>query len=206
MSIMKQSSKALDRPLAEWFSVISLGQIKLPRFQRFEAWDRNRITSFLNTVIHNLPIGVTLVLEVGDEEKFVDAVLRRFTGRLRDARQFALDRRVILARTASGIDLDIALGALPFEENCVARATPWHVGEGIILTTCSAEDLVIHKVFASRDRDWSDVDTVLARQHGRLDLAHIRAQLPLLLELKDDVESFARLQRLIAAVEKRLKG
>jgi hypothetical protein len=71
MSIMKQSSKALDRPLAEWFSAISLGQIKLPRFQRFEAWDRNRITSFLNTVIHNLPIGVTLVLEVGDEEKFV---------------------------------------------------------------------------------------------------------------------------------------
>lgn len=71
MSIMKQSSKALDRPLAEWFTAISLGQIKLPRFQRFEAWDRNRITSFLNTVIHNLPIGVTLVLEVGDEEKFV---------------------------------------------------------------------------------------------------------------------------------------
>ncbi|WP_084154311.1 GmrSD restriction endonuclease domain-containing protein [Citrifermentans bremense] len=71
MSIMKQSSKALDRPLAEWFTAISLGQIKLPRFQRFEAWDRNRITSFLNTVVHNLPIGVTLVLEVGDEEKFV---------------------------------------------------------------------------------------------------------------------------------------
>lgn len=71
MSIMKQSSKALDRPLAEWFTAISLGQIKLPRFQRFEAWDRNRITSFLNTVIHNLPIGVTLVLEVGDKEKFV---------------------------------------------------------------------------------------------------------------------------------------
>lgn len=71
MSIMKQSSKALDRPLAEWFTAINLGQIKLPRFQRFEAWDRNRITSFLNTVIHNLPIGVTLVLEVGDEEKFV---------------------------------------------------------------------------------------------------------------------------------------
>jgi len=71
MSIMKQSSKALDRPLAEWFTAISLGQIKLPRFQRFEAWDRNRITTFLNTVIHNLPIGVTLVVEVGDEEKFV---------------------------------------------------------------------------------------------------------------------------------------
>ena len=71
MSIMSQSSKALDRSLRDWFVAIDLGQIKLPRFQRLEAWDRNRITSFLNTVIHNLPIGVTLVLEVGDVEKFV---------------------------------------------------------------------------------------------------------------------------------------
>jgi hypothetical protein len=36
-----------------------------------EAWDRGRITSFLNTIIHNLPIGAALILEVGDEQKFV---------------------------------------------------------------------------------------------------------------------------------------
>ena len=149
-------------------------------------------------------VDLTLLAGFGDEEKYVDAVLKRFAGRLRDARQFAIDRRVILARTASGIDLDIALGALPFEEASVTRATPWQVGDGIFLNTCSAEDLVIHKVFASRDRDWSDVESVLARQHGRLDLAHIRTELPPLLELKDDVESFAKLQRLIAAVEERL--
>jgi hypothetical protein len=35
-----------------------------------EAWDRWRIESFLETVIHNLPVGVTLVLNVGDKEKF----------------------------------------------------------------------------------------------------------------------------------------
>ncbi|TQF86695.1 DUF262 domain-containing protein, partial [Pseudomonas aeruginosa] len=46
------------------------GQVKLPRFQRFEAWDRNRVTGFLNTIINNLPVGVTLALEVGDQEKF----------------------------------------------------------------------------------------------------------------------------------------
>lgn len=71
MSIMLQSSKAQDRTLGEWFSIIQQGTVKLPRFQRYEAWDRKRISSFLNTIINNLPVGVTLALDVGDTEKFV---------------------------------------------------------------------------------------------------------------------------------------
>ena len=70
MSIMQQSSKAQDRTLGDWFHYIQQGMIKLPRFQRFEAWDRGRITSFLNTIINNLPVGVTLALEVAGLEKF----------------------------------------------------------------------------------------------------------------------------------------
>ena len=70
MSIMQQSSKAQDRSLGVWFQNIQLGMIKLPRFQRFEAWDRSRVISFLNTIISNLPVGVTLALEVAGEEKF----------------------------------------------------------------------------------------------------------------------------------------
>ena len=70
--------------------------------------------------------------------------------------------------------------------------------------TCSAEDLVIHKVFAGRDRDWSDVESVLVRQHGILDLQHIRAELVPLLEIKEDSESFAKLERMIAKVDSRL--
>lgn len=70
MSIMQQSSRAQDRTLGVWFQSVQQGQVKLPRFQRFEAWDRNRVTGFLNTIINNLPVGVTLALEVGDQEKF----------------------------------------------------------------------------------------------------------------------------------------
>ena len=70
MSIMQQSSKAQDRTLGVWFQNIQQGMIKLPRFQRFEAWDRGRIASFLNTIINNLPVGVTLALEVAGAEKF----------------------------------------------------------------------------------------------------------------------------------------
>ena len=70
MSIMQQSSKAQDRTLGVWFQNIQQGMVKLPRFQRFEAWDRGRIASFLNTIISNLPVGVTLALEVAGLEKF----------------------------------------------------------------------------------------------------------------------------------------
>jgi hypothetical protein len=76
MSIMQQSSKAQDRTIGVWFHQIDQGAVKLPRFQRFEAWDRGRIASFLNTIISNLPVGVTLVLEVAGPEKFVSRYIK----------------------------------------------------------------------------------------------------------------------------------
>lgn len=150
-------------------------------------------------------VDLTLLTGIGNEERFIDPFLIRFSGRLDNARQFALQNRVLLARTPSGVDLDVALGAFPFEESTIDRATPWSASAGIRLTTCSAEDLIIQKAFAGRDRDWSDVDGILVRQHGRLDLAHIRRELPPLLELKDDTDSSAKLERMIALVEHRLQ-
>jgi hypothetical protein len=63
-----RSIKAHDRELEVWYKRIKDGEIKLPRFQRYEAWDRHRISSLLSNVIHNLPLGVTLILEIDDEE------------------------------------------------------------------------------------------------------------------------------------------
>ena len=75
MSIQKMpSSSAKDRPIAIWFQKLANGEIKLPRFQRHQSWDKPRITSLLNTVTQNLPLGVTLLLEV-DEEQFVSRYL-----------------------------------------------------------------------------------------------------------------------------------
>jgi len=71
MNILQQSSRAQDRTLGTWYVQIESGVLKLPRFQRFEAWDRWRVVGFLNTIIQNLPVGVTLLLQVGDKEKFI---------------------------------------------------------------------------------------------------------------------------------------
>jgi hypothetical protein len=68
------SSSAQDRTVAKWFQKIENGEIKLPRFQRHQAWDRSRISSLLDTVTNNLPLGVTLLLDV-DKEQFVSRYL-----------------------------------------------------------------------------------------------------------------------------------
>lgn len=61
---------AHDRFLPEWFNRIRSRQITLPRFQRFTAWGHGEVSGLLTTVLRGLPSGATLILEVGDEEKF----------------------------------------------------------------------------------------------------------------------------------------
>ncbi len=62
--------RAENRLLPDRFNRIRSGQIRLPRFQRFEVWGPGEITSLLESVLRGLPAGATLNLEVGDEEKF----------------------------------------------------------------------------------------------------------------------------------------
>jgi hypothetical protein len=149
-------------------------------------------------------IDLTLLSGYGREESIVDALLTNLLPRRADARAFAIQHRVLLAKTRSEIDVDIALGALPFEERSVERATEWAIGSGASIITCSAEDLIVYKVFAGRDRDWDDVRGIITRQHGRLDWQVITEELPPLLEIKEEQESWTKLNRLRARVERQL--
>jgi hypothetical protein len=151
-------------------------------------------------------IDLTLLTGFGEEESFVDHLLRTLLPRRQDARAFALIHRVLLARTAEGIDVDVALGALPFEERTIARATAWEIRSGVALITCSAEDLLTHKVFAGRGVDWGDAEQVLIRQHGKLNLTQVRSELEPLLELKGQSEAMTKLDALIDLVNRRLSA
>lgn len=70
MSDERNRSEALNRPIDDWLHRINSGQLRLPSFQRGVAWDRGRVASMLTTIIHDLPLGITLILDVGDEERF----------------------------------------------------------------------------------------------------------------------------------------
>lgn len=72
---MGAGSEAQNRKVKDWLVSIDRGQLRLPSFQRGVAWEPKRVVSMLNTIIHDLPLGVALVLNVGDMEQFVSRAL-----------------------------------------------------------------------------------------------------------------------------------
>jgi hypothetical protein len=116
-------------------------------------------------------------------------------------RSFALSRRVLLLSSSKGYPIDIALGGLDYERQMVSRSSMQDFYAGLALRTCSAEDLIIMKSFADRERDWADVEGVIVRQSGKLDWVYIEAQLIPLSEAKESPEILARLTSLRAKSE-----
>ncbi len=99
----------------------------------------------------------------------------------------------MLIETASGVPIDISLAALPFEQRVMDRSSAFEFGPGVVITTCSAEDLVVLKAFADRPQDWLDIEGVVVRQGRALDRGLVLAELRPLLELKEDLDPEATL-------------
>lgn len=153
-----------------------------------QHWGEPRLT---------LDIDLTLLADFGDEARYVDVLLDAFEPRIAGARQFALERRVLLLRSAAAVDIDIALGALPFEVSAVARSLEVELLPGREVRLCSPEDLIVFKAFADRPRDWLDIETVIARQGATaLDWTYIDEMLGELAALKEQPELLARLHQL----------
>ena len=142
-------------------------------------------------------VDLTLLTGFGDERRYVEALISNFAARIPDVEAFALDNRVVLLQSPAGVGIDIALGGLPFEERAVAEATPWDVGQGVVLRTCSAEALVVYKAFAGRPQDWIDVASIAQRQGDELDRTRVIDDLRPLLRLKDAEGDLVRLERLL---------
>jgi hypothetical protein len=141
---------------------------------------------------------LTLLTGFGSEQAFIEPLLHRFAPRRPDAAEFALRNRVLLLKNGQGVGLDIALGAFPFETHTIERSSPFVFPTGQSLITCSAEDLMVHKCFANREKDWLDVDGILSRQWNKLNLKQVRMELKPLAELKEEPEIVARLEQKIA--------
>jgi hypothetical protein len=114
--------------------------------------------------------------------------------RIANAEIFARKNRVVLLRhIASGIDIDISLGILPFENEMVEHSQSLKLG-GLLLRLPIPEDLIILKAVAHRPQDMLDIESVIAN-HPALDKEYIRnwvqqfadaLEMP---ELLDDISS-----------------
>ena len=143
-----------------------------------------------------LDADMTLLAEWGKEEGYVTALLDRFESRIPDGHAFGLSRRVLLIQASNGKDVDVVLGALPFEAEMVRRAVPVAFAPGLVLPCCTAEDLFIMKAFAARPRDWLDAESVMIRQTG-LDKDYILKHLADLCDLKGAPDILERARRIL---------
>ena len=119
-----------------------------------------------------------------------------YQGRIADTAGFARRNRVLLVAAPNGVPVDIALAALSFEERVIERATFFEFAPRCSLRTCSAEDLIVFKLFASRPQDLVDAESVAARQGRLLNWTYLGESLSPLAEAKGEPAILGRLERL----------
>ena len=126
---------------------------------------RPRMTRDVDAVIFSPGIDLKMFVDAGAQFGIVP--------RIADLWNFARDSRILLLRhQPSGLDLDISLGALPFEDEMIRHAVTRTINK-TRMRFARPEDLLVMKALASRDRDWTDIEGLLA-VHEKLDLKHVR--------------------------------
>ncbi len=120
-----------------------------------------------------------------------------FVPRISDAADFARSRRVLLLQhQPTGVPVDLSCGAIPFEDEMIARARTLDIGL-LKLKVATPEDLIIMKAVASRPKDIADIEAILNIEQN-LDLERIRfwvGQFADVLEMPELVEGLEKILR-----------
>jgi hypothetical protein len=142
-------------------------------------------------------VDVTLLCPFGSEDEASAPLMDSgYSGRIPEARDFARRNRVLLLNSANGTPIDVALAALPYEERLIERSNFFEFEPNCSLRTCSAEDLVVLKLFAFRPRDIVDAESIVIRQRAALDWRYIESNLQPLAEVKGQPEIMTTLEKL----------
>jgi len=92
-----------------------------------QYWGEPRLTQDIDLTVPALLDGLGAI---------VHQILEQFSPRLKDAYEFALDNRVILAETSNGYPLDVYLGLPGYEENVIERAAKMELEAGKRISIC----------------------------------------------------------------------
>jgi predicted nucleotidyltransferase len=137
-------------------------------------------------------VDITVMAGSNEESIFIKRILAVFKPRIKDAESFAFKNRVILIFSSNGIEIDISLGIPGYESESIKRVKRIKI-ENNFFPIVSAEDLIIHKMVASRARDVEDIKGILIRQREKLDVRYIRHWLKIFADIlgkKEIIDTF----------------
>lgn len=150
-------------------------------------WGRNRAT-------HDVDFKISIDVPLGEFRKIV---LEHFPARPTNIPANQLSPQVIHIWALPNVAADLLVSIFDYEKRAIDRAVEINI-EGVLAPVCTAEDLIIHKVIAGRGTDWQDVEGILYRQHGKLDLKYIRKWLTQFAEALESPEMLQRFDKLYA--------
>ena len=153
-----------------------------------QRWGEPRITQ---------DIDLTIFTNFVKEEDFIAKLLAQYKTRIDNPVEFALMNRVVLLESKNKLGIDISLAGWPYEKELIERATYYSFFKNTSLLTCSAEDLIIMKAFANRPKDWGDVESIIIKQAGKLDIDHIFKYLTGLANVKEEPEILDTLNNML---------
>jgi hypothetical protein len=126
---------------------------------------RPRLTEDIDVTLGAGPEAWLSVQEVCDE--------LRLTPLPQNLEGFVRETFVLPARHGgTGIRVDFIFSTTPYERQAIARAVPVTLGQATV-PFAAAEDLILHKLFASRPRDLEDVAGVVRRKGADLDWRYL---------------------------------
>jgi hypothetical protein len=130
-------------------------------------------------------------------------------GRIPDVAAFARERQVLLLRhDPTETPMELSLAWLPFEREALQRAEPLDVG-GMEIPVAVAQDLVIYKAIAWRERDRTDIERLLRTRAADIDLVYVRrviAEFADALEERERVDDFERLIARVTRIPRTPRG
>jgi hypothetical protein len=121
-------------------------------------------------------------------------------GRIGDVEAFARRNQVLLLEhEPTRTPLEISLAWLPFEREAMARAEILILGDAR-LPVAVAEDLVVYKVVAWRDRDRADVERLLVAHRSSINLKRVRDLVRQFAEALGELQRIEEPERLVQRV------
>ena len=153
------------------------------------VWGEMRVT-------HDVDFKVSIDMPIADFRKLV---LDHFPERPSNIPAHKKSAHVVHIWASPDVAADILVSIFDYEKQAIQRAVVAEI-MGISTRVCTAEDFVIHKSIANRDKDWLDVSSILQRQKGKLDVKYIRKWLKEFAEGLETPELLAHFEKLYKEV------
>lgn len=125
-------------------------------------WGETRVT-------HDADFKVSIDIPLAEFRKLV---LEHFPERPMNIPAHKKSPYIVHIWAAPEVAVDLLVSIFDYEKEAIKRAVEMNV-MGISVRVCTAEDFIIHKATANRVKDWIDIETILIRQRGKLDVDYI---------------------------------